>query len=45
MKAVWFGTDAKKMGEKTQRTYGRTGGAVVVPAEVANHELDRKSVV
>ena len=38
VKAGWFGTDAKT-GEKSLRTYGRPGGAVVVPAEVANHEF------
>lgn len=38
MKAGWFATDTKT-GEKSLRTYGRPGGAVVVPAEVANHEF------
>lgn len=32
------------MGEKILRTYGRTQGAVTVPAEVANHESIAASI-
>lgn len=39
---VWI--QAKKMGEKILRTYGRTQGAAAFPAEAANHELTAASI-
>ena len=38
-KAVRFGRDAKKGGEKFLRTYARIRGVLIFPVEAANHEF------